>query len=70
VHLDAGYDSDKTRALLDERGIHGRIDQKGEKGRSRPADGGNYSSGAGHSLWSSSAVPEQEWDAHAGLRQG
>jgi transposase len=31
VHLDAGYDSDKTRALLDERGIHGRIAQKGEK---------------------------------------
>lgn len=22
VHLDAGYDSDKTRALLDERGFH------------------------------------------------
>jgi transposase len=31
VHLDAGYDSDKTRALLDERGLHGRIAHKGEK---------------------------------------
>ncbi|MEU1407937.1 IS5 family transposase [Streptomyces sp. NPDC005728] len=31
VHLDAGYDSDKTRALLDERGLHGRIARKGEK---------------------------------------
>ncbi|MEU2672309.1 IS5 family transposase [Streptomyces sp. NPDC007164] len=31
VHLDAGYDSDKTRALLAERGLHGRIAHKGEK---------------------------------------
>ncbi|GAA2286025.1 hypothetical protein GCM10010149_35100 [Nonomuraea roseoviolacea subsp. roseoviolacea] len=31
VHLDAGHDSDKTRALLDERGLHGRIAHKGEK---------------------------------------
>ncbi len=31
VHLDAGYDSDKTRALLDERGLQGRIAHKGEK---------------------------------------
>lgn len=31
VHLDAGYDSDKTRALLNARGIHGRIAHKGEK---------------------------------------
>ncbi|SEG71101.1 Transposase DDE domain-containing protein [Actinacidiphila yanglinensis] len=31
VHLDAGYDSDKTRALLDERGLHGRIAHTGEK---------------------------------------
>ncbi|WP_329375474.1 IS5 family transposase [Streptomyces sp. NBC_01483] len=31
VHLDAGYDSDKTRAVLDERGLHGRIAHKGEK---------------------------------------
>ncbi|WP_327365103.1 IS5 family transposase [Streptomyces sp. NBC_01217] len=31
VHLDAGYDSDKTRALLNERGLHGRISHKGEK---------------------------------------
>jgi len=31
VHLDAGYDSDKTRDLLDERGLHGRIAHKGEK---------------------------------------
>lgn len=30
VHLDAGYDSVKTRALLDERGLHGRIAHKGE----------------------------------------
>ncbi|GED84742.1 hypothetical protein TNCT6_18270 [Streptomyces sp. 6-11-2] len=25
VHPDAGYDSDKTRTLLNERGLHGRI---------------------------------------------
>ena len=31
VHLDAGYDWDKTRTLLDERGLHGRIAHKGEK---------------------------------------
>lgn len=31
VHLDAGYDSDKTRTLLSERGLHGRIAHKGEK---------------------------------------
>ncbi len=31
VHLDAGYDSDKTRALLNERGLHCRIVHKGEK---------------------------------------
>ncbi|MGP4091483.1 IS5 family transposase [Streptomyces sp. KR55] len=31
VHLDAGYDSDTTRTLLSERGLHGRIAHKGEK---------------------------------------
>lgn len=31
VHLDAGYDADKTRALLGECGMHGRIAHKGEK---------------------------------------
>lgn len=31
VHPDAGYDSDTTRALLHERGLHGRIAHKGEK---------------------------------------
>ncbi|MGW7540505.1 IS5 family transposase [Streptomyces sp. NPDC054770] len=31
VHLDAGYDSDTTRALLSERGLHGCIAHKGEK---------------------------------------
>ncbi|MEU1600540.1 IS5 family transposase [Streptomyces sp. NPDC005708] len=31
VHLDAGYDSDKTRAELAARGLHGRIAHKGEK---------------------------------------
>ena len=31
VHLDAGYDSDKTRTLLDERGLHGRIAHKGDR---------------------------------------
>lgn len=31
VHLDAGHDSEKTRALLSERGLHGRIAHKGEK---------------------------------------
>ncbi|MEU2672669.1 IS5 family transposase [Streptomyces sp. NPDC007164] len=31
VHLDAGYDSDKTRAVLAGRGLRGRIAHKGEK---------------------------------------
>ncbi|MFD8033627.1 IS5 family transposase [Streptomyces sp. NPDC059717] len=31
VNLDAGYDCAPTRALLDERGLHGRIAHKGEK---------------------------------------
>lgn len=31
VHLDAGYDSDKTRAELAARNLHGRIAYKGEK---------------------------------------
>ncbi|MGW3827422.1 IS5 family transposase [Streptomyces sp. NPDC005071] len=31
VHLDAGYDSDTTRALLSKRGLSGRIAHKGEK---------------------------------------
>jgi transposase len=31
VHLDSGYDSGKTRALLDERGLRGQIAHKGEK---------------------------------------
>lgn len=29
--VDAGYDSDTTRALLSERGLHGRIAHKGEQ---------------------------------------
>ncbi|MFJ9871204.1 IS5 family transposase [Streptomyces sp. NPDC101165] len=31
VHLDAGYDSDKTRTELAARNLHGRIAHKGEK---------------------------------------
>ncbi|MEU6325582.1 IS5 family transposase [Streptomyces sp. NPDC047009] len=31
VHLDAGYDSDRTRTELTARGFHGRIAHKGEK---------------------------------------
>jgi transposase len=31
VHLDAGYDSHKTRTLLNARGLRGRIAHKGEK---------------------------------------
>ncbi|MFJ5726117.1 IS5 family transposase [Streptomyces sp. NPDC093149] len=31
VHLDAGYDSNRTRVLLDECGLHGWIAHKGEK---------------------------------------
>jgi transposase len=31
VHLDAGYDSEATRALLAERDLHGRIAHRGEK---------------------------------------
>jgi IS5 family transposase len=31
VHLDAGYDSGKTRITLDERGLPGRIAPRGEK---------------------------------------
>lgn len=30
VHLDSGYDSDKTRTLLHDRGLPGRIERKGE----------------------------------------
>lgn len=44
VHLDAGYDSDKTRALLVERGFHARIAHKGEKAhRSRSVSVGTWS---------------------------
>ncbi|MGX4695337.1 transposase [Streptomyces sp. JNUCC 63] len=31
MHLDAGYDSDKTRAEIAARSLHGRIAHKGEK---------------------------------------
>src|SRR3954465_11168185 len=31
VHLDAGYDSDRTRTELGARSLHGRIAHKGEK---------------------------------------
>ena len=31
VHLDAGYDSGKTRTTLDQRGLQGRIAHKGDK---------------------------------------
>lgn len=31
VHLDAGYDSGKTRTTLDERGLRGRIAHQGER---------------------------------------
>jgi IS5 family transposase len=31
VHLDAGYDSGKSRTLLDERSLRGRIAHKGTK---------------------------------------
>lgn len=31
VHLEVGYDSDRTRAELAARGLHGRIAHKGEK---------------------------------------
>ena len=31
MYLDAGYDSHKTRTLLDERGLRGQIAHKGEK---------------------------------------
>ncbi|BCK67477.1 hypothetical protein Srufu_014300 [Streptomyces libani subsp. rufus] len=31
MHLDAGYDSDATRALLDAHGLYGRIAHNGEK---------------------------------------
>lgn len=40
VHLDAGCDSGKTHATLDERGLHGQIAHKGDKPRSRPTGGG------------------------------
>ena len=41
VHLDAGYDSDKTRSLLDERGLCGEIAHKGEKAPIQAAQGPN-----------------------------
>ncbi len=31
MHLDSGYDSAKSRTLLGERGLHGRIARKGTK---------------------------------------
>ena len=40
VHLDAGYDSDKTRAELSARNLHGRITHKGEKAPTRLVSGG------------------------------
>lgn len=40
MHLDAGYDSDKTRALLSERSLRGRIVHKVRKHRSRPVSVG------------------------------
>lgn len=43
VPLDAGHHSDATRALLDARGLYGRIAHKGEKAPSRPADAGRSS---------------------------
>jgi hypothetical protein len=47
VHLDAGYDSDTTRALLDERGLRGRIAHKGERARRyRHVRGGTWSAPA------------------------
>ncbi|MEE1743814.1 IS5 family transposase [Streptomyces sp. JV184] len=38
VHLDAGYDSDKTRAELAARNLHGRIAHKGEKAPNQVSD--------------------------------
>lgn len=35
-HLDAGYGSDTTRALLSERGLHGRIAHKGDRAPIQP----------------------------------
>ena len=40
VHLDAGYDSGKTRNTLAERGLRGQIAHKGERRPSRPASAG------------------------------
>ncbi|WP_407699475.1 IS5 family transposase [Streptomyces broussonetiae] len=37
VHLDAGYDSNKTRTMLDDRGLRGRIAHKGECRRTLPS---------------------------------
>jgi hypothetical protein len=43
VHLDAGYDSQKTRDELAGRGMTGDIAHKGEKARSRPGSAGTSS---------------------------
>ena len=40
VHLDAGYDSQKTRDELAGRGMAGQIAHKGEKAPSRPGSAG------------------------------
>jgi Transposase DDE domain len=43
VHLDAGYDSQKTRDELAGRGMTGEIAHKGDKARSRPGSAGTWS---------------------------
>src|SRR3954447_7290923 len=43
VHLDRGYDSAKTRDLLDILGFEGEIASRAPRPRSRPADGGRSS---------------------------
>jgi hypothetical protein len=57
VHLDAGYDSDKTRTELAARNLNGRIAHKSEKARSRRADDGT----------SSAPTPGKIWRAHPRL---
>ncbi|GGJ71774.1 hypothetical protein GCM10010121_097950 [Streptomyces brasiliensis] len=43
VHLDAGYDSAKSRTLLAERGLTARSPRRGPRRRSRPPRGGRSS---------------------------
>jgi IS5 family transposase len=47
VHLDRGYDSNKTREPLAERGMTGQIAEQGRPARSRPVSSGRWNATPG-----------------------